>query len=89
MKINSHLIGIGIGVAAIVGWMWYVEKEIEVFQGYKIIKRRGIFVAERLTGERDTNPTFPTLDAVKAWIGLQPIIPSTIVNLTNALPWSQ
>lgn len=89
MKLNSHLLGLGIGVAALIGWMWFTEKEIETFKGYKIIKSRGRFVAERLTGERNTNPDFSTLEEVRTWVGLQPQIPSTIVNLANALPWSQ
>ena len=88
MKINSHLLGIGIGAAVIIGWMWYADKEVETFQGYTIIKRKGKFVAERLKGERETNPTFATLDEVHAWVVAQQA-QSAVANLATSMPWIQ
>jgi hypothetical protein len=88
MKINSHLLGISIGVAFVVGWMWFADKEIETFQGYTIIKRKGKFVAERLTGERNTNPPFDTLDEVRAWVTTQQA-QSAVSAIATSLPWNQ
>jgi hypothetical protein len=88
MKINSHLLGLGIGAVIVAGWMWYTDKEIGKFLGYTIIKRKGKFVAERLGGERDTNPTFSTLDEVHAWVTAQQA-QSAAANLATSIPWMQ
>lgn len=88
MKLNSHLLGIGIGIVAIVGWMWYTDKEVETFLGYTIIKRRGVFVAERLKGERETNPTFATLGEAHVWITAQQT-QIAAKNLATSMPWIQ
>lgn len=68
MKINSHLLGMGIGIAFVVGYFWFVDKEIETYLGWRIFKCRGSFKVEYLSNTRDQNPTFKTLDEAKGWI---------------------
>jgi hypothetical protein len=83
MKINSHLLGYGIAAAAVFGYIWFMEKEVEVFLGYRIYKKRGTFLAERVSGERFTNPTFDTIEKARAWIGTQ----VAMDKLKTAIPW--
>lgn len=85
MKINSHAAGITIGVVLIAGWMWYTDKEVEKFMDYTIFKRRGKYVAEYLTGDRDKNPEFNTLEEVKVWIGAQ-VAASSVSSIAAMIP---
>ena len=87
MKLNSHLIGIGIGVAVIVGLFWNVEKQVETLGEYRIYKKRGTFYAERLTGEKEVNPKFDTLEEVRAWVSKQRVKDSLKTATASILPW--
>jgi hypothetical protein len=88
MKINSHLVGFGVVAAFIVGWMWFADKTVETYKGYTIIKSKGQYVAERMPGDRASNPLFSTIEQVRAWVDIQQV-QSTVSNLATALPWSQ
>ena len=85
MKINSHLLGIGIGAAFIVGYFWFTDKEIETYLGWRIFKCRGSFKVEYLTGTRDQNPTFKSIDEAKGWINAK----VAMDKLKTAIPWGQ
>jgi hypothetical protein len=85
MKLNSHLVGLGV-VAAIVGfWMWNTDKEVEKFLGWTIFKSKGVFKVEYLMNTRDQNQTFQTLDEAKAWISTK----VAAEKLRTAIPWGQ
>lgn len=85
MKINSHLLGIGVGIAAIVAWMWFADKEVESYLGWRIFKSKGVFKVEYMINTRDQNPTFQTLDEAKGWINAK----IAMDQLKNAIPWGQ
>lgn len=95
MKLNSHLIGWGLGAAALCAWLFFVEKEVEKYNGHYIWKIGGQFVAERLSDERKTNPRFDTIEMVRAWIDarvlgskLKAKLPGNLANtVANAMPW--
>ncbi len=90
MKINSHLLGIGVGLACVLGWMWFTSKPVEVFMGFSIYKKGNRFVAELVAGDRDKNPDFATVEEVKAWI-VSKTTPadavSAVANAVNNMPW--
>jgi hypothetical protein len=83
MKINSHLLGFGIGAIAIAVWMWCADKELETFLGWRIFKSRGVFKVEYLSNTRDQNPTFKTLEEAKVWISAK----VAMDKLKTAIPW--
>lgn len=85
MKLNSHLIGVGI-VAAIVGfWMWNTDKEVEKFLGWTIFKSKGVFKVEYMMNTRAENPTFASLEEAKGWISAK----IAMDKLKTAIPWGQ
>ena len=85
MKLNSHLLGIGVGVAAIIAWMWFADKEVEKFLGWTIFKSKGVFKVEYLINSREQNPSFKTLDEAKGWIAAK----VAMDKLKTAIPWGQ
>ena len=85
MKINSHLLGIGVGLAFVVGYFWFTDKEIETYQGWRIFKGRGVFKVEYLVNTRDQNPSFKTIDEAKGWINAK----VAMEKLKTAIPWGQ
>lgn len=85
MKINSHLLGISIGLACVVGYFWFADKEIETYLGWRIFKSRGVFKVEYLSNTRDQNPTFKSLDEAKGWINAK----VAMDKLKTAIPWGQ
>lgn len=87
MKLNSHLIGMGVGIAVIAGLFWNAEKLIELVGEYRIYKKRGAFYAERLTGEKDTNPKFGTVEEVRAWVSQQSTQDALKAAATSIIPW--
>jgi hypothetical protein len=88
MKTPSYqIIGIGISVAAICAWLFFVEKEIEKYNGYYIWKIGGKFVAERLSDERKINPRFATIEQVKVWVDAQVLASKLKETVATAMPW--
>lgn len=87
MKLNSHLIGFLVVGAAVAGWLFLMEKEVEAFQGYRIYKKGGTFSTERLSGERAMNPTFDSLEKTKAWIAAQVAADALKAAAQIHVPW--
>jgi hypothetical protein len=68
-KLNSHLSGLLIvGGLVAAYFLFFKDKTMETFMGYNIIKKGGKYVGEKVVGDRETNPTFDTVDQCKAWI---------------------
>lgn len=87
MKINSHLFGFGLVGVLLVGWWLLADKVVGSYKGYTIIKRKNVYLVERMPGDRDKSPLFASLEAVYSWIDAQ-VVQSTVSNLATALPWS-
>lgn len=86
MKINSHVIGLVVIGGLLAGWLILAEKQIERIGEYTIYKKGGKFVAERLPGERKTNPQFVTIEEVRAWVAQQQILDKGKA-AAYSLPW--
>jgi len=81
MKIDSHLLGIGVGLAIIGYWMWSADKEVGRFNGWTIWKIGGKFFVEYVSGTKDQNPSFSSMEEAQAWI--------TANDKSNHIPWGQ
>lgn len=84
-KINSHLLGIGLGIGAAVVMWWWADKRIETYLNFTIYKAKGKFFVERSTGDRNKYPSFDTLNDAKAWITMQ----EAKDRLKTMIPWGQ
>lgn len=86
MKINSHLLGFLIVGGFVATYFWFVDKQVERVGDYTIFKRRNVFVAERITGDKEKNPTFGTIEEVRAWIAQQQVL-DKVKAAEYSLPW--
>ena len=87
MKINSHLLGIGIAIGALAFMVWNTEKEVETIGEYHVYQTRGTFVAERIAGDKLTNPKFGTIEEVRTWVAQQQILDAAKTAAASIIPW--
>lgn len=82
-KINSHVLGIGLGIGAAIAMWWWMDKRIETYLNFTIYKAKGKFFVERSTGDRYKYPSFDTIEDAKAWITMQ----EAKERLKTIIPW--
>jgi hypothetical protein len=92
MKINSHLIVLGIGAIAVGAWLFTRPKVLEQADGWTFCQKGKLFYAffgnEGGTIAGDTrSPDLESLVAVKAWVAARRGVTTAADAVKNILPW--